>query len=404
MPILTKEVEVRPSGKMIQYYRDLGYDVKCRQPLMVKVEDLPKRSDIRIEVMCDMCKENIMTIKYSDYNKSIENTGNRVCEKCIRNKADKTNQKKYGTPYPIQNESFKEKRRQTCLERYGVDNYTQTEECREKMKQTCMEKYGVEYATQSKKIKNKTKQTNLKRYGVDCYAKTEECQQKMKQTNLNRYGVEYPFQSDIVKEKWKQTNLERYGVEHNMQLKEVLEKRKNTYFERYGFDSAMKHPDVKAKVVKTMHENGTQKTSKQQLYLHGLYGGELNYPIKYYDVDICFPEEKICIEYDGGGHNLSVVFGDFTQEEFDQREIIRFHVIKREGYRQIKIISAKDKLPNDDILFQMLSDAKQYFSTTNHSWVHYDIDNSIMINVENKDMGGAFYDYGKLRTVKKHVA
>lgn len=40
--ILTKEVEVKPSGKSIQYYRDLGYNAEYHKPLMVNVEDLPK--------------------------------------------------------------------------------------------------------------------------------------------------------------------------------------------------------------------------------------------------------------------------------------------------------------------------------------------------------------------------
>ena len=57
--ILTKEVEVRPTGKMIQYYKDLGYNAKYQQPLIVKVEDLSKGSYVNIEVLCDFCKETI---------------------------------------------------------------------------------------------------------------------------------------------------------------------------------------------------------------------------------------------------------------------------------------------------------------------------------------------------------
>ena len=41
--LLTKEVEVKPRGKMIQYYKDKGYDAKYSQPLIVKVEDLPRK-------------------------------------------------------------------------------------------------------------------------------------------------------------------------------------------------------------------------------------------------------------------------------------------------------------------------------------------------------------------------
>ena len=66
----------------------------------------------------------------------------------------------------------------------------------------------------------------------------------------------------------------------------------------------------------------------------------------------------------------------------------------------MKIISSKDLLPSDEILLQMLSDAKQYFSDyQNHSWIEFDIDNSVIRNAENKN--GVSYDFGKLRKINK---
>ena len=47
----------------------------------------------------------------------------------------------------------------------------------------------------------------------------------------------------------------------------------------------------------------------------------------------------------------------------------------------------------------MLDQAKEYFSTTNHTWIEYDIDTSTMRNAEHKD--GVYYEYGKLRKIKK---
>jgi hypothetical protein len=52
----------------------------------------------------------------------------------------------------------------------------------------------------------------------------------------------------------------------------------------------MQSPEVRAKANETLCKNGTQKTSKQQLYLHSLYGGKINYAISYYAADICLPE------------------------------------------------------------------------------------------------------------------
>ena len=160
----------------------------------------------------------------------------------------------------------------------------------------------------------------------------------------------------------------------------------------------MQSPDVRAKANETLCKNGNQKTSKQQLYLHSLYGGELNFFVKYYATDICFPEEKLIIEYDGGGHALRVVLGRLTQEEFDQKEIIRNNILKREGYKRINIVSNSDKLPQDDVLLKMLFDARTYFQTTSHTWQTYDIDKSLLFNAEN--INGIPYDFGALRTIK----
>ena len=65
----------------------------------------------------------------------------------------------------------------------------------------------------------------------------------------------------------------------------------------------------------------------------------------------------------------------------------------------MRIISLKDKLPSDEILLQMLSEAKQYFfDYPNHSWIEFNIDTSTVRNAEQKD--GVFFDYGKLRKIK----
>ena len=49
----------------------------------------------------------------------------------------------------------------------------------------------------------------------------------------------------------------------------------------------------------------------------------------------------------------------------------------------------------------MLEQAKQYFNTTNHTWVAYDIDTSLVRNAENKE--GVFFDFGELRKIKNRV-
>lgn len=223
---------------------------------------------------------------------------------------------------------------------------------------------------------------------------------KMHQTNKKKYGAIVPLGNEKIKEKMKQTNLKRYGFESVSQVDKFKEKQINTMYKKYGVKNSMQVAEFREKVSRTLYKNGTQKASKQQLYLHSLYNGKLNYPIKYYDADICFPEEKLVIEYDGSGHGLEIKLNRVSQEEYKNKEITRFYTIKREGYKQMRIISKKDLLPSDDILLQMLSLAKEYFNTTSHSWINFDIDNLIMINAENKDIGGISFNYGKLRKIK----
>ena len=236
-----------------------------------------------------------------------------------------------------------------------------------------VEKYDI-YAC-NKCLHYKTEKTNFTKYGTPYYSSTLECKEKVKNTCIDIYGTDCPARNEKIKEKTRLTNLQKFGFENPMQSQEIREK-----------------------VNETLCKNGNVKTSKQQLYLHNLYGGKINYPISYYSIDICFPEEKLIIEYDGGGHDLRVVLGRLTQEEFNQKEIIRNNIIKREGYKQMRIISTTDLLPSDETLLQMLTQAKEYFSTyPEHSWYEYNIDTSTVRNAEHKE--GVFFDYGELRKI-----
>lgn len=391
--ILTKEIEVKVNPSNVDYYKSLGYDIPIRKAskstwykhkkefvydmgkiIIIKPEDLPSNSNIKVHVKCDVCgREN--KILYQQYIRSVKNYGYYTCKHCNYEKSTKT-----------------------IKSVYGVDHYSQTEEYKERMKNTCNLKYGKDYPSQVPEIREKMKQTCLSHYNVDNPTKSAEVRNIVKNTVRERYGVDYVSQLDLVKEKAKKTMRENLGVEHALQSKDIQRKKELTCIERFGVPHAMQCDAIKEKAIKTYHVNGNTATSKQQLYLHSLYGGEINYPISYYATDICFPEEKFAIEYDGGGHDLRVTLGQLTQEEFDQKEIIRNSVLKKEGYKQMRIISSKDKLPSDSTLLQMLSEAKEYFSKTNHSWCSYDIDKSLLFNAENKD--GIYYDFGELRTIK----
>lgn len=352
--LLTKEVEVKPSGKTIKHYKDKGYDVRYHEPLVVKVEDLPSGSHAKVEVLCDYCNEETFLIVYYDYNKEMKYINKHACENCWQKKTEEVN-----------------------MARHGVRSVSQLKEVKKKREETMRSRYGVSTPLQNKEIMQKTRETSLERYGYASPSQVPEFRERAIFTSIERYGVDCPSKSKEVKEKTRATNIERYGVSSTMQV-----------------------PEVRAKANKTLCENGLVKTSAQQLYLHSLYGGEINYAISHYAIDICFPEEKLIVEYDGGGHDLRVVLGRLTQEEFDNKEMIRNIVLKREGYKRMNIVSKKDFLPSDQILLQMLQQARQYFlNYPNHSWIEFNIDTSTVRNAEYKD--GVFFDFGKLRKIKK---
>ena len=199
--------------------------------------------------------------------------------------------------------------------------------------------------------------------------------------------------------KHRETMLEKYGYEGTMQVPEIREKISQTNLKKYGCKSPAQSTEVRKKITQTFYANSSQKSSKQQRYINNLYSGILNFPIKFYNADIYLPYDNLIIEFDGSGHALNVIMGHETMKEYQQKEIVRYSVIKNEGYKQIKIVSNNDKLPSDQILLQMLSEAKQYFSEyPNHNWIEYNIGLSIVRNAEHKE--GVLYDYGKLRTIK----
>ena len=150
MPILTKEVEVRLNSSNIAHFKNLGYNIPMKEPcerykkrginfvydlgapMIVKVEDLMKNSSAYIDVLCDMCNKEILHIKYSDYNKAMDNTGSCVCRPCSYIKTQQTLIAHYGDLY-VNTEEFKEKQKRIFLEKYGVDNPFGSKEIREKI-------------------------------------------------------------------------------------------------------------------------------------------------------------------------------------------------------------------------------------------------------------------------------
>lgn len=383
--ILDKFVETTWNYKLKNYY--LKFDIyeftKFNDKFIVNIDHLHEGSGALVNYHCDYCG----TVGSKPYHKLIRGRQfiNKDCcnnKECTNQKTEEANFLRYGVKYTSTLDRVKQKVKQTNLERYGVDNPNQSEEVKLKKEKTNILKYGVKYIMQSDVAKEKRKQTCLDKYGNEYYAQTDEWKENYKSTCLERYGVENVFQVDEFKEKSKETMIERYGYEYNSQVPEIKEK------------SAINRN-------KTMYDNGIVPKSRQQVLIHEIIGGELNYPVDSLSLDIAFPDEMIYLEYQGSGHDLDVQIGKTTRNDFLNREIKRYYFLKNRGWRMIEIISKSkyDYLPDDNKIKEIVNDAKALL-TKGDNFVSYDIDKGTMRNKEQTIP----YEFGKLRkTIKSHI-
>jgi hypothetical protein len=350
--ILDEYVEIRLNNKNISYYLDHGYKGEYGDLIVVNTKDLMTNSHVEINIQCDFCgvQKNIMFKDYIRHTKN--NTEKYCCKKCS-----------------------KFKREETISLLYGVRNVMELQWVKNKMKDSMQNKYGVSNVSQSEDIKKKKKETYLRRYGVD-------------------WGIS----SKEVRRKIAKTIQDKYNVDNVMQNNEIAKKQKKSLRQHYNVDYPMQSPILKNKILTTMSNNQNVPTSIEQKYIYSLFPNAiLNQPYKDYVLDIYFPEYKLNIEYNGGGHDLRVKLGTLTQEEFKRKEIIRSSYLQQDGINQLTIISRKDYLPSDDILLKMLQETLSYLSSTNHHWQEYDIDNQTLRNAT----GIYPYDFGDLRKIKK---
>lgn len=422
--LIEENVLVKLSGKNKTYYEQLGYNVNTQKKdgekfiqIYVDVNDLNRKSGVPVKVMCDYCAEEgietIISVPYCTYTRGREVILKDACKKCRVKKQIDVTMEKYGVRSTALLPEVRQKQLDAMYNNYGVYNPQKSETIKEKSRKTNLEKYGVEYTFQSKQVKEKTKATILDRYGKEYYSQTEEYSDKIKSNNIDKYGVNYFFETDKFKEISKQTNLQKYGFENASSSSITKEKTQDTCMQKYGatsfvksdtfkkiilkkygHDNPSKSQYIRCKINKTRYYSGAFISSKQQRYICDVFNGKLNYPISYYSVDIAMPSEKIYVEYDGGGHNLNVLIGKMTQEEFINKELIRYYQIRKEGWNMIRIISSKDKIPSSEKLLDMIEYSKNIFNNGN-TWIKFNIDNKTV-----ESYGGILsYEFGDLRRI-----
>jgi len=267
--LITKEIKISIGSKNLLKYRKLGYECTVGDIINIKIEELYKKSILKIDVKCDICGigKNII---YSSYQKSIEFDGLYYCMKCSG-----------------------KKRKKITLEKFGVENISQLQKIKEKKKQTNLKNWGAENVFQNDKIKSKSKKTKLKKYGNENYTNRE----KSWKTCTKNYGVKFPMQSENIKETRNKNNKEKYGVEHYTQTQQYIndvkitnnkkydknwymetlefkEKSKITNIDKYGVEYVMQNVDIVNKMIKTKIKNG-HYLSDEQLTCYKKYANEV---------------------------------------------------------------------------------------------------------------------------------
>lgn len=356
MIVLPQMIEIQWSKRTKSYYVLKGYNFTyIGDHFKVNVLDLTNGSRNSVNVTCDYCgKEEL--VEYKAY--------------ILRTKDSK---------YSCNSlDCINKKKKENCVNRHGYEHTSKIPDVKEKQFKTNVEKYGNKCSLRGRAVIEKSKKTLIEKYGVDNPLKSPIIQEKVKETNINKYGVPYLMQNSEIREKAYNTMEELYGVSHALQNKEI-QKQAQTNF------------------MNTMYKNGTAPSSKQQRYLNGLLGGELNYPIDIYFLDIAFLNDNTYVEYDGGGHDLIVKHG-LSKAQFDSKQYGRYYSLKNLGWKLIRIVSNKDLLPYDDVIIEWISKGKEYLNTK-HSWFEINIDES-KIKCSQYEL---FVDFGALRKIKENT-
>ena len=352
--IVPQTVKVRTNGMTCKHYREKGYEFeKCGDFIEVNVLDLPKSSNEKVKVICDVCgKEREM----------------RYCRVVGNNEENKLI---------------------TCGDKF----------CKhKKLEDTCTKKYGegIINVFQAEEVKNKIKDTNLERYGCMCVLQSEEIRNKGIQTLREKYGEGIINVSQIkeIQDKIKDTNLERYGCEYAMQNKEIQNKVKATNLERHGAENPMQNEEIKNKALDSFQFNHTGPSSRAQRYVNHILNGTLNKRICGSLADIYMEKENIIIEHDGSGHFLGdIINGNkIPTKESILHEKEREDKIINNGYRIIRFIAAKDRIPSDEVILNLIEELKN----SDFKVIRINFEKG---TIEKDYEEKSYYDFGKLRKI-----
>jgi len=366
--LLTKTAKIRIGGNNKKYYESVGIVGKIGDYVEIPVELLTKGSEYRIDYVCDNCGKTFNISMY-DYRQKPRTDGKDYCPNCKIIAIEKTCVEKYGTSCALGNEDIRKKALKTIREKYGVDNVMALNETKEKIKNTNLERYGTENAMQNEDVKSKMQNTYRERY-----ADNNIPHKKRTETIIQKYGVDnimkVPEFVEIVQRKLNEKSEEEKEA--------IKQKRKETNIERFGVDCTFRVEGFFEGCHIKYHQRPDCPTSKGQERVNKIIGGILNYQAGKYNLDMYFEEDKIYVEWDGGGHWWSVWHKEMTMEEFNYRQERRRTILLNAGMKEIRFISRKNRIPKDDVLLEMKDYGFHIIKDMGFDQVIFDIDESVV--------------------------
>lgn len=215
-------VKVKWNSQTKKYWEEKGYKyTKMGDLFEVKVEELPLKSGVFVDVVCDYCGKIFKKRMYS-YTQSVS-CGCVACSDCKNIKAKDFNLEKYGVENPMQREEIKNKFKNTMLEKYGMDSPLKNKEIlqkalknidyaqkTEKAKKTCLIKYGADNPAKNKEIIEKAKKTCLKKYG----GFSSQCDKKIRQKSFNTMLGNGKIPSSRTEKEMVNKIIKLYGAEN----------------------------------------------------------------------------------------------------------------------------------------------------------------------------------------------
>lgn len=229
-------------------------------------------------------------------------------------------------------------------------------------------------------IPQKRKMVVLEKYGVENVMYLDEYKQKVADTNMAKYGVKVGLMNPEIRQKQINTNIKKYGVPYAIAAKQTRDKIEKSFKERYNVINPSQIDDVMNKIQQTRYKNDLQASSKQQRYLCDIIGGELNFPFKRRYIDIALVEDKIAIEYNGGGHNLAVKLGELSEKEFIRNENFRKKTLFENDWKLIEFISPTNKVLCADSIKNIMKLCIDLFNNHNKHYIKIYIDEDKIVN------------------------